>query len=155
MDLMQAFQEVCGDFPRFRAQVVAARDLTQDAGIRAQLDRVLASMDQSFAEFKQTFPAAADEVKKTLANAEAKAKQASDMLAAAEQQRAQVQAAMQASAEAAASARVPAVVKPAPLDPRLAAQLREELLERFTGWRRRPDGTAVVDREIWEDWEDN
>jgi hypothetical protein len=154
MDLMQAFQQVCGDFPQFRAQIVQARDLTQDSGVRAQLDQVLKSMDESFAEFKQTFPRAAEDVKQTLAKAEQKANEASQMLAAAEQKRVEV-----AEAAASAAAAVPAVAVPAAkpdgFDLKLAALLRQELLERFAGWRKGPKGTVRVDREIWEDWDEH
>jgi hypothetical protein len=156
MDLMKAFQDVCGDFPTFRSHIVAARELAQDPGVRAELDQAISRMDQSFAEFKQTFPKAVDEVKQTMASAEAKANEASQMLAAAEQQRAQAEEALKASAEAAARPQAPAVVVPQPIDLKLVAQLRQELLERFAGWRKRPDGTGqVVDREIWEDWDEN
>jgi hypothetical protein len=154
MDLMQVFHQACGEFPQFRSQIVHARNVTPDPGIRAQLDQVLASLDKSFADFKQTFPRAADDVKQTLASADAKANEASQMLAAAKQKRAEFTAALKAEKASAAAAEPPAVAKPSPLDLIFAAQLRQELLDRFTGWRKLAGEERRFDHEIWEDWED-
>lgn len=151
MDLMQVFHQACGEFPEFRSQIAHARDVTPDPGIRAQLDQLLTTLDKSFADFKETFPRAADDVKQTLASAKAKADEASQMMALAEQQRAEFDAAQKASTP---SAVPPALAKPPALDLIFAAQLRQELLERFTGWRKLPGEASQFDHEIWEDWED-
>lgn len=153
MDLMQAFHQACGEFPQFRSQVVHARDLTPDPGVRAQLDQLLASLDKNFADFKETFPRAADDVKQTLASAKSKADEASQMLAAAEQKRAEFNAAQKAAKASTAPAHPPTMRSS--LDLIFAAQLREELLERFTGWRKDGGAEKRFDHEIWEDWEDS
>jgi hypothetical protein len=155
MDLMQVFHQACGEFPQFLAQIVHARDVTPDPGIRAQLDTMLASLDKSFADFKETFPRAAEEVKQTLASAKAKANEASQMLAAAEQKRSEFNAALKGRESSAATADPPTVAKPSPLDLIFAAQLRQELLDRFTGWRKLSGEESRFDHEIWEDWEDS
>jgi hypothetical protein len=153
MGLLEAFQDACKEFPAFRAAVVKARDLAADAGTRQQLDHLLNSLDQSYAEFQETFPRAVDEVQGRFQQARETAAQTQQTLAQAKEEIAKQKAtAKTPPAEAASLPAPPPLPTMAPIDLAVGLRLRDELLKRFGGLRPRRD-RSDEDREIWQDWE--
>ena len=121
----------------FRA-AVAKRDLASDAGTRQQLDHLLGSLDQGFADFKETFPKAVGDIQQQLDEAREKVKQTQQTLAGVKENLARQEAAAAAAAAAAPPAQ-PAVAIPAPpplptmapVNLQVGLRLRDELLKRF------------------------
>ena len=63
-DLMMQFEQVCQDFPEFRALVAKAEATTTDEGMRRQLQALGSKLDENFGQLQDAFPRAVSELER-------------------------------------------------------------------------------------------